>query len=134
MAWRHALVGCVLLAACGLPEPPQQAAVSTAAAPTATAVPKRPDGTATAFFTAWQQGQYAAMYDLLSAEAQAATSRDLFLRRYANIHDGIGETRLIVEPTGPATRSDAATTTSRTSRCGTCRPTYTARILGPSAG
>ena len=95
MAWRHALVGCLLLVvACGLPEPPQPTVVPTALAPTATAVPKRPEDAANAFFAAWQQGQYSAMYDLLSTEAQSATAKDVFLRRYANIHDGIGETKL----------------------------------------
>src|SRR5258708_38424331 len=75
MAWRHALVGCLLLvAACGLPEPPKPAAVPTVPAPTATAVPKRPEDAANAFFAAWQQSQFSAMYDLLSADAQAATS------------------------------------------------------------
>src|SRR5437879_2320432 len=88
---RYALLGCMLLVgACGAPElAPQQA--PTQALPTATPVPRRPEDAASAFFSAWQQGQYAAMYDLLTAEAQAATSRDVFLRRYMNIHQGIGE-------------------------------------------
>src|SRR5207237_940428 len=45
----------------------------------------------------WQQGQYSGMYDLLSASAQAATPRELFIRRYTNIHDGIGESRLTIQ-------------------------------------
>ena len=68
MVWRHALVfAVVLLAACGLGEgpPPGQ---PPAPAPTATPVPKRPEDAANTFFTAWQQGQYSAMYDLLSVE------------------------------------------------------------------
>ena len=92
MAWRHALVVCVLvLAGCGLPE-------QTPAPPTAAPVPSQPpvpasaDDAATAFFTAWQQASTSAMYDLLSSSAQAATPRDVFVRRYSNIHDGIGET------------------------------------------
>src|SRR5229473_802809 len=109
MAWRRALVGCVLLAAaCGPPEPPRQPPVPTALPPTATAVPKQPEDSANAFFTAWQQGQHSAMYDLLSAEAQAATPRDLFLRRYSNIHDGVGELKLTVVAAGAATGADAA--------------------------
>ena len=48
------------------------------------------------------------MYDLLSAGAQASTPRDLFVRRYTNIHDGIGETRLTAQPSGPATATDAS--------------------------
>jgi penicillin-binding protein 2 len=59
------------------------------------------------FFTAWQEGQYAAMYDLLSSDAQAATPREVFLRRYANIHDGIAETKLAIAPSGPTAGPDA---------------------------
>src|SRR5258707_15774284 len=105
MAWRHALLGCLLLStACGLPEaihPPTVTNTPVQAAPTATAVPKRPEDAANAFFTAWEQGQYAAMYDLLSSEARAATAKDVFLRRYSNIHDGVGETKLTVAAKTP---------------------------------
>src|SRR5207245_5518954 len=101
------LAGCLLLmAACGLPEPPKQAAVPTAPVPPPTAVPKRPEDVANAFFAAWQQSQFSAMYDLLSVEAQATTSRDLFLRRYANIRDGIGETKLTVTAKPPGAGAD----------------------------
>ena len=94
MAWRHALLVCMfLVAACGLPEPAP--ARPTAPPPAPTPLPARAEDAASAFFTAWQQAQYAAMYDLLSADAQAATSRDLFLRRYSNIHDGIGEDEFV---------------------------------------
>src|SRR5438309_1085926 len=49
MAWRHALVGSVLLVAgCGLPEVPQPVVAPTEPAPTATVVPKRPEDTALA--------------------------------------------------------------------------------------
>src|SRR5260370_29816766 len=110
MAWRHALLGCMLVvAACGSPESPNQARTPTVPAPTATAVPKRPEDAANAFFSAWQQGQYSAMYDLLSAEAQATTAKDLFLRRYANIHDGVGEIKLTVAVSGPPAQKDRAT-------------------------
>src|SRR5258705_7287770 len=99
MAWRHALVGCVvLLAGCGLPEPPP--AMPSPVPPTATPVPKRPADTANAFLAAWQQGQYSAMYDLLSSAAQASTPRDVFVRRYANIHHGTTETKLTAQVTG----------------------------------
>src|SRR6266571_6618779 len=102
MAWRHALVGCLLLvAACGVPELPGQAPTSTVPAPTATAVPKRPEDAANAFFSAWQQSQFSAMYELLSAEAQATTAKDVFLRRYTNIRDGIGEIKLTIVVSGP---------------------------------
>jgi penicillin-binding protein 2 len=99
MAWRHALVGCVLLlSGCGLPESPP--ATPSPVPPTATPVPKRPADTANAFFAAWQQGQYSAMYDLLSSAARASTPRDVFVRRYANIHDGTTETKLTAQATG----------------------------------
>ena len=51
------------------------------------------------------------MYDLLSASAQASTPRDLFVRRYTNIHDGIGETRLTAQPSGQATATDPSNST-----------------------
>jgi penicillin-binding protein 2 len=42
------------------------------------------------------------MYDLLSADAQAAITREAFVRRYTNIHSGIGEQKLEVKVNGPA--------------------------------
>jgi penicillin-binding protein 2 len=69
-------------------------------------VPKRPEDAASAFFAAWQQGQYPAMYDVLSEDARAATSRDTFVRRYTNIHDGVGEARLTVQPGALSVASD----------------------------
>jgi penicillin-binding protein 2 len=111
MAWRHALGACVLvLAACGGPElVPTPTAVPSVVPVPPTPVPARAEDVATAFLTAWQEGRYAAMYDLLSSGAQASTSRDVFVRRYTNIHDGIGETKLTAQATGPATASDAVT-------------------------
>jgi hypothetical protein len=98
MAWRHVLVcSVVLLAGCGVGTPPPPKAEPTAPAPTPTPVPKRPEDAADAFFTAWQQGQYWAMYDLLAADAQAATPKDVFVRRYTNIHDGVGELKLTIQ-------------------------------------
>ncbi len=100
MAWRHALLGCVLLlAACSGPEatPTPVPAPPTPAPVPPTPVPTRPEDAANAFLTAWQQGQYSAMYDLLSTGAKATTPRDLFVRRYTNIHDGIGETKLTAQ-------------------------------------
>jgi penicillin-binding protein 2 len=102
MAWRHTLlVSTLLLAACRVPEEPPPTA-PTPLLPAPTAVPKRPEDAANAFFSAWQQGQYAAMYELLSADAQAATPTDVFVRRYTNIHAGIGEMNLAVQAVGPA--------------------------------
>ncbi len=82
-----------------MPAPP------TEPPPTATPIPKRPEDAANAFLVAWQRGQYSAMYDLLSADAQAATPRDAFVKRYTNIHDGIGEQKLVAQASGPADAS-----------------------------
>lgn len=95
------IVLALVLSACSAPEQPVPTAVPTSPPPTPTPVPKRPEDAASAYFAAWQQGQYPAMYDLLSADAQTSISRDAFVRRYTNIHDGIGETKLTAAPTGP---------------------------------
>ncbi|MBV9580093.1 MAG: penicillin-binding protein 2 [Chloroflexi bacterium] len=105
------LVLAFLLAGCSAleplpPEPTSAPQAATEPPPTATSVPRRPeDAAANAFFADWQQGQYSAMYDLLSADAQAATTRDAFVRRYTNIHEGIGEQTVTAEATGPADSS-----------------------------
>src|SRR5579871_1852253 len=90
----------MLVAACGAP--PQVPATPEPPQPTATPVPKRPEDAAAAFFSAWQQGQYSAMYDMLSADAQTSIARDAFVRRYTNIHDGIGELKVSAQATGSA--------------------------------
>src|SRR5437764_5253652 len=81
----------LLLCACGVVEPPAPFAppTPTAVPATPTPVPQRPEDVANAFFGNWQQGKYDAMYDLLSTDAQAGTPRDVFDRRYGNIHGGI---------------------------------------------
>jgi penicillin-binding protein 2 len=99
MIWRHAIVMVVvLLAGCGVAE---QIPTATPTAPTVTPVPKRPEDAANGFFAAWQQGQFSTMYELLSADARAATPRDVFVRRYTNIHSGIGELKLTAQASGP---------------------------------
>src|SRR5512133_3106373 len=101
MAWRSvAVVAVLLLTACAPLEAPTPTAVPTVPAPTSTPTPARPEDVAAGFFESWQHGQYGRMYDALSAQAQAATPRELFIRRYANIHDGIGETRLSIQTAG----------------------------------
>jgi penicillin-binding protein 2 len=113
MAWRHALSGVVVvfLVACSGPQATPTSVPPTDVAPTPvpvppTPVPARAEDAANAFLDAWQQGHYATMYDSLTAEAQAATPRDVFVRRYTNIHDGIGETRLTAQLSGQPTATD----------------------------
>jgi penicillin-binding protein 2 len=100
-----AIVLALLLAACSGPEPTATPIPTAPPPPTATPVPKRAEDAANAYFNAWQQGQYSAMYDLLTSDAQASISRDAFARRYTNIHNGIGETGLQVKVNGPADAS-----------------------------
>ena len=74
------------------------------------------------------------MYDLLSADAQAGTPRDVFVRRYANIHDGIGELKLVARPRPaaisirPPVRSRFTVTRSLSAFTATCRRTTSCRL------
>jgi penicillin-binding protein 2 len=55
------------------------------------------------------------MYDLLSADAQSSVTRDAFVRRYTNIHAGIGEQKLEFKVNGPANdRAEVPFTVART--------------------
>jgi hypothetical protein len=92
----------LLVAGCSAPAQPPTPIPPTAPPPTATPVPKRPEDAANAYFGAWQQGQYSAMYDMLTADAQASIAKGAFVTRYTNIHDGIGELKLSAQATGPA--------------------------------
>jgi penicillin-binding protein 2 len=56
---------------------------------------------AAAFFRAWEQRQYDRMYELLSESARQTTSREMFVRRYTSIHDGIGVSRIVVTSQPP---------------------------------
>lgn len=94
----------ILVAGCGQPpSPPLLAKPTTTPIPTSapppspTETPAAPDQAASMFLGSWQQGNYAAMYELLSGEARAATARDVFIRRYSSIHSGLGETGLAVQ-------------------------------------
>lgn len=42
-----------------------------------------------AYLAAWQQLDFAGMYDLLTPEAQAAATKEAFVQRYRQIYDGI---------------------------------------------
>ena len=97
---------CTVLAIVGgcevVPTPVPRPPTPVVPAPTATPTPATPEEVAGQFFGVWQQGDYARMYELLSSTAQAATPRDLFVRRYTNIRDGIGQTHLSTQATGAA--------------------------------
>lgn len=113
---RYVVVALMLvIVGCSAPEPPPAPPARPTELPaTATPVLARPEDTASAFFAAWQQGQYSTMYDLLSADAQAATSKDTFVRRYSNIHAGIGELKLTAAPSGPASNGQVPFSVTRT--------------------
>jgi penicillin-binding protein 2 len=103
--WRHAaLIVAVLLGACSpvFVTPPPPPPTPTLPAPTATPTPATPEQVAARFFAAWQQSNLGGMYDMLSSVARATTPREVFVRRYTNIRDGIGESRLTVQALGAA--------------------------------
>jgi penicillin-binding protein 2 len=72
---------CLLLSGCGLPSPE----ATPTPAPTDTPDLPPADETAYRFLEAWEQGNYLAMYDLLSFEAQDAYSEAEFLAIYQEI-------------------------------------------------
>jgi penicillin-binding protein 2 len=72
----------VLLAGC---TPPQPVPTDTPLPPTATLNTPEPQGTAVTFLSAWQAGDYAGMYSLLSPLSQAAVSFGDFQARYADV-------------------------------------------------
>ncbi len=53
--------------------------------PTATPVPPRSEPVAQAFLQAWEQGEYEAMYELLSSPAKASVSQEAFVQRYQDV-------------------------------------------------
>jgi penicillin-binding protein 2 len=73
----------VMMAACG------QAGAQEPSAPPATPVPdiSKPDGVAQAFLEAWNKGDYAGMYSLLSSNSQAQYSLEAFTQVYTNASD-----------------------------------------------
>jgi penicillin-binding protein 2 len=82
-----ALLSCllltVLLAACGKPTPiPDAAPAATLLSPTPIPIPDAPEATAAAFLNAWQSGDPATIYALLSPASQAAADAASFSLRY----------------------------------------------------
>ena len=120
MPWRLALfVSVSLLVACRAANPaplavPTESPPTETPVPTATPVPTTPEDTANAFLSEWQQGRYADMYDLLTQDAQGATPKDVFVGRYTNIHNGIGEQSLTAQVSGPAVDGQVPFAVTRT--------------------
>jgi penicillin-binding protein 2 len=86
-----ALLIALLLASCSnLPptqptsQPTNQPTHQPTDQPTETPLPPSPDATAAAFLSAWEAGDYAAMYDRLSPDSRAATGAEAFTQRYQN--------------------------------------------------
>ncbi|MBL8058051.1 MAG: hypothetical protein JNK29_15205 [Anaerolineales bacterium] len=79
--WPLGLLVC-LLAACSALQPPP---TLTPAAPTATLATPDPLGTAQTFLSAWERGDYAGMYSLLSPLSQDAVAPADFQARYLDL-------------------------------------------------
>lgn len=71
-----------------------------AATPTPTADSLRQ--TVDQYLQAWQAGQYAAMYQLLSSSAQASITQEKFVNRYQNIASGIEQLAVSATATIPS--------------------------------
>ncbi len=97
MLWPSLALSAVLLLTACSPQFAEAPPTASLPAPTATPTPVPPEEVAAAFFAAWQRSDFGRMYEMLSSTAQAATPRDVFIRRYSNIRDGIGEKRLSVQ-------------------------------------
>ncbi len=86
------MLALVLVSCTGLGSATQTPTVP--AAPTATPVTPDPQGTAATFLEAWQAGDYAGMYSLLSPLSQDANSPSDFQARYEAVARGATLTRI----------------------------------------
>lgn len=78
----------LVLAACDGGKKSGQSATATALPPTGTPPPQATAfEVAEAFLTAWHDGRYSDMYDLLSAGSKQAIARDRFVARHEGIRD-----------------------------------------------
>ena len=112
------LTGLVLLSACSKPQPKH-----TSSAPSPTLVPSaHAVDTAHSFFTLWQEGKYAEMYPLLSAESQKQIDQQHFVDRYTGIAD---------EATITATQVDFPASDQRDAASYPFSVTYTTSLFGP---
>jgi penicillin-binding protein 2 len=93
---RLVVLGLLLLAAaCSTPAsgtalPTPALTLETQTPPTA--LPSDYEGTAAGFLAAWQRGDYATMYSLLSPLSQAAITQEDFTKRYTDIADSMTQT------------------------------------------
>lgn len=119
------------LAACtgqpsATPEPASPAAVTPSASPTPAASPT-PEldarGRAAAYLTAWQAGDYAAMYADLAAESRAALTADDFEKQYRSILETLSATGFTAEVTGISEAGETAEATAALN--------YTTALVGP---
>ena len=76
------MIAAVLLSACGSDAPKNIATLPGPAV--STSLPPNPEGTASAFLNAWQQGDYSGMYALLSPLSQDSISPQEFVARYSD--------------------------------------------------
>ncbi len=83
----------------------------------------QPDGVALAFLDAWEAGDYAGMYSLLSPNSQAEYTLDEFVRLYES---AAGTMQLIGLETLPSAVAETTATTAQFQ----FRAIYTTRVLG----
>lgn len=87
---------------------PEAVATEAPATPPPTLAPTAPpEEVATRFAEVWSAGDYAALYDFLSIEAQSIISRDDFVARYQSIAERIGLRRTTVTVSGAADAAEA---------------------------
>lgn len=69
-----------------------------------TAVPVADDGTGGKYLSRWADGSYALMYELLDEASREAIDEQTFAKRYTDIYDGVGITKveIIEQPTQKA--------------------------------
>lgn len=95
---------------------------------------RAPDDLITRFVHLWQQGDWAAMYQLLSAEARARWDAETFCRRYEKISRGIGLQQLAVTELEIAKDTARYTLEFRTSTAGDFSLEYEAGLVRTREG
>jgi penicillin-binding protein 2 len=81
---------------------PRVSPTPTSAPPTPTPAAEALQDTVNQFVTAWENGRFSEMYQMLSTNAKASITEQRFVERYTNISNGIEQLSLSVQVTIPA--------------------------------